>query len=159
MRLLAGVLHSDEIVWNSYTWDADAHKQINTNQKSHFSNGSMITQNNSKTYTAALSSGTDGFSYWDNIKASDKTISRLQFSGNGILEIVRLLNNATTVKRVFTISPYDIEQIQFGHSDGNNLYVRWIVSDNLQYQLVCNENKEIRFDKYNGTSWSNLWVK
>ena len=31
MRLLAGVLHSDEIVWNSYTWDADAHKQINTN--------------------------------------------------------------------------------------------------------------------------------
>lgn len=30
MRLLAGVLHSDEIVWNSYTWDADAHKQINT---------------------------------------------------------------------------------------------------------------------------------
>ena len=84
----------------------------------------MITQNNSKTYTAALSSGTDGFSYWDNIKASDKTISRLQFSGNGILEIVRLLNNATTVKRVFTISPYDIEQIQFGHSDGNNLYVR-----------------------------------
>ena len=33
MRLLAGVLHSDEIVWNSYTWDADAHKQINTNQK------------------------------------------------------------------------------------------------------------------------------
>ena len=33
MRLLAGVLHSDEIVWNSYTWDADARKQINTNQK------------------------------------------------------------------------------------------------------------------------------
>lgn len=33
MRLLAGVLHSDEIVWNSYTWDADAHKQINTNQQ------------------------------------------------------------------------------------------------------------------------------
>ena len=33
MRLLAGVLHSDEIVWNSYTWDADAHKQINTNRK------------------------------------------------------------------------------------------------------------------------------
>ena len=33
MRLLAGVLHSDEIVWNSYTWDADAHKQINTNAK------------------------------------------------------------------------------------------------------------------------------
>ena len=32
MRLLAGVLHSDEIAWNSYTWDADAHKQINTNQ-------------------------------------------------------------------------------------------------------------------------------
>lgn len=36
MRLLAGVLHSDEIVWNSYTWDADAHKQINTNEKSRF---------------------------------------------------------------------------------------------------------------------------
>ena len=33
MRLLAGVLHSDEIVWNSYTWDADAHKQTNTNQQ------------------------------------------------------------------------------------------------------------------------------
>lgn len=33
MRLLAGVLHSDEIVWNSYTWDADARKQINTNTK------------------------------------------------------------------------------------------------------------------------------
>lgn len=33
MRLLAGVLHSDEIVWNSYTWDADAHKQINTKIK------------------------------------------------------------------------------------------------------------------------------
>lgn len=33
MRLLAGVLHSDEIVWNSYTWDADAHKQINTKTK------------------------------------------------------------------------------------------------------------------------------
>ena len=33
MRLLAGVLHSDEIVWNSYTWDADAHKQINTKRK------------------------------------------------------------------------------------------------------------------------------
>ena len=33
MRLLAGVLHSDEIAWNSYTWDADAHKQINTNQQ------------------------------------------------------------------------------------------------------------------------------
>ena len=33
MRLLAGVLHSDEIVWNSYTWDADAHKQINTNSQ------------------------------------------------------------------------------------------------------------------------------
>ena len=30
MRLLAGVLHSDEIVWNSYTWDADARKQRNT---------------------------------------------------------------------------------------------------------------------------------
>ena len=34
MRLLAGVLHSDEIVWNSYTWDADAHKQINTKRLS-----------------------------------------------------------------------------------------------------------------------------
>ena len=33
MCLLAGVLHSDEIVWNSYTWDADARKQINTNAK------------------------------------------------------------------------------------------------------------------------------
>ena len=33
MRLLAGVLHSDEIVWNSYTWDADARKQINTKGK------------------------------------------------------------------------------------------------------------------------------
>lgn len=33
MRLLAGVLHSDEIVWNSYTWDADAHKQINTKRQ------------------------------------------------------------------------------------------------------------------------------
>ena len=38
MRLLAGVLHSDEIVWNSYTWDADAHKQINTNQKKAYRN-------------------------------------------------------------------------------------------------------------------------
>lgn len=137
----------------------DAITVLNTNQKSHFSNGIMWTQNNSKTYTAALHSGTDGFSYWDNVNESDKTVSRLQFSGNGILEIVKLLNDSTTVKRIFTISPYDIEQVQFGHSAGNNLYIRWIVTSNLQYQLVCTENKEIRFDKYDGTSWKNLWVK
>lgn len=43
MRLLAGVLHSDEIVWNSYTWDADAHKQINTNQQKGVINNEAIT--------------------------------------------------------------------------------------------------------------------
>ena len=42
MRLLAGVLHSDEIVWNSYTWDADAHKQINTNQQKIIRSGANI---------------------------------------------------------------------------------------------------------------------
>lgn len=134
-------------------------RKINTNQKSHFFNGIMWTQNNSKTYTAALHSGTDGFSYWDNVNESDKTVSRLQFNGSGILEIVKLLNNSTTVKRVFAISPSDIEQVQFGYSAGNNLYIRWIVTSNLQYQLVCTENKEIRFDKYDGTSWKNLWIK
>ena len=43
MRLLAGVLHSDEIVWNSYTWDADAHKQINTNQKKGVTDNEVVT--------------------------------------------------------------------------------------------------------------------
>lgn len=43
MRLLAGVLHSDEIVWNSYTWDADAHKQINTKGQENSANLEKMT--------------------------------------------------------------------------------------------------------------------
>jgi len=52
VRLLAGVLHSDEIVWNSYTWDADAHKQINTKSQNSDSAINNLRSNSVTTYVS-----------------------------------------------------------------------------------------------------------
>ncbi len=80
MRLLAGVLHSDEIAWNSYTWDADAHKQINTNQNrtaiikagyAHFSN---IKWAANTSYTCVVSD--------PNIKKSDILLTGIRIVGS-----------------------------------------------------------------------------
>ena len=57
MRLLAGVLHSDEIVWNSYTWDADAHKQINTKTLSKIQTNIMPETSSVQEYIKTLDSG------------------------------------------------------------------------------------------------------
>lgn len=60
MRLLAGVLHSDEIVWNSYTWDADAHKQINTKSLS-ACDEYVSTSNTADSFISTLPIGTHIF--------------------------------------------------------------------------------------------------
>ena len=75
MRLLAGVLHSDEIVWNSYTWDADARKQINTNQKGKAPISHASTANTYGLRTASV---------YGHVKLSDTYNSSAGAAANGV---------------------------------------------------------------------------
>lgn len=95
--------------------------------------------------------------YLDNMKLDTQEIFRLQFGPKGNIDRFNILND--TVTEIFSIIPYKITEIQFGYSEENKtLYIRWVVKNNLQYQLVCGEDGRLRFDKYDGT-WINLWIK
>mgnify|MGYP001018205592 CR=1 FL=1 len=85
MRLLAGVLHSDEIVWNSYTWDADAHKQINTNLQKKADSSQIPTSMawskiTGKPSTYAPSSHTHDDRYYTESEINTKISKRLRFT-------------------------------------------------------------------------------
>ena len=85
MRLLAGVLHSDEIVWNSYTWDADARKQINTNVSKKADSSQIPTtmawaKITGKPSTYVPSSHTHDDRYYTESEINGKISKRLKFT-------------------------------------------------------------------------------